>query len=167
MRRATLIGLLSILSSPAAAGDLTGIYAGAQLGHLDGRTATQGRGAIGGVFVGYNYDNDRVVIGGEFDYDTMDIDLGGVARINGLARLKLRGGYAVGNAFLYGTAGAAMVASDPLRDNGYVLGAGVGYDLGNRVTLGSELLFHDFKNINNSGQDAEMVTLSARVAFRF
>jgi len=167
MGRATLIGLMGILSGPATAGDLTGIYGGVQLGQLDGRVSAQGRGSIGGVFIGYNNDNDRVVLGGELDYNTMDIDLGGVARIDGLARLKLRGGYLVGDAFLYGTAGAAMVAANPLKDSGYVFGAGIGYDLGNRMSLGSELLYHDIRDINNSGQDAEIITLSARLAFQF
>lgn len=58
-------------------GDWTGFYAGGQLGYadIDGTGAADGSGGTYGVHGGYNYDFGQFVLGGEVDYDKLDIDL--------------------------------------------------------------------------------------------
>jgi len=169
MKRAITITLALLAASPVAAGEWGGFYGGAQIGYLfgDASGGLDGEGAIGGLHVGYDFDLGDYVFGGELDYDTADVSLDGAATIEGVTRLKLRGGWDLGQTLIYGTAGAARVDTTIGDDNGYFLGAGLAYDLGNGLSAGSEILWHDFDNIDGAGTDAEATTISARLSFRF
>ncbi len=131
-----------------------------------------GDGMTGGVHAGYLLNADRVVYGVEGDFDFADIafdnDAGSVDRIG---RLKLKGGYDLGQTLIYATAGAAYAEADILgrdfTDWGWVAGVGLDYMVAENVSLGLEALYHDFSEFDDSGTDLSLTTLSAKVAYHF
>lgn len=157
--------------------DWTGFYAGAQLGYADidsNGAGLDGDGAIGGIHAGYRYDFGQFVAGAEIDYDTANVDLEPDDSDNSLddvARLKLIGGAEFGRSLVYATAGAARasatVGGDELSDNGYFLGAGFDYAVSDRVTVGGEVLQHQFDDFDDSGVDLDATTVRAKVSLRF
>lgn len=167
MKSLFAIGLMAFLAGPAAAQEATGFYGGVQVGAAGVGASATGHSIISGFFIGFDAGNAAIGLRGELDYSRVNIDMGGGAQINGLARVKLHGGYSLGSGFFYGTAGLGMASTNPGGEGGILLGAGFDYDLGGRVSVGSEVLYHDFSAINSAGQNAELVTLSARVAFQF
>lgn len=162
-------------------GDWTGPYAGLQVGRLDADLAGDADGdgdddaaddfpsdgAIYGGFVGYDYDFGRFVLGGEVDYNASDLDFGGIAELDTLTRLKLRGGYDLGRTMIYATAGAALVDTSIGDETGAFGGFGVAYSVNGQVTLGGEILHHEFDDLGGTGIGAEATTLSVRAGFRF
>ncbi|MXU65942.1 outer membrane protein [Oceanomicrobium pacificus] len=155
--------------------DWSGFYGGAQLGYgrgdVDGVGDTEGY--LGGVHAGYNYDFGNWVIGGELDVDWADLEVDNTdATIDGIARLKLKGGYDFGRTLVYGTVGAAAanLSSDTLGDdrgNGYVAGLGVDYAVTDNWIVGAEYLYHDFKDYGDLGTDVNVNTLKAKVSYKF
>lgn len=157
---------------PAASSDWAGFYAGGQLGYGDVGGDVSGYGWLGGVHAGYNWQFGNTVIGLEGDYDVADIDIGGGPdSLDNVARLKLRGGYAMGPTLLYATAGAARadasVGGADLSDTGWFGGLGVGYQVTDRLVLGGELLSHRFDDFDGSGLDVRATTATLRASFRF
>ncbi|WP_212525636.1 outer membrane beta-barrel protein [Actibacterium sp. MT2.3-13A] len=163
--------------APVLSTDWTGFYAGLQLGfgQLDasGAATGDGDGVLGGVHAGYNWDFGSYVVGAELSYDASDIKLsGGAPKVDNLARIKLRAGADMGQSLVYGAVGAAwMDLSTPgagsSDDNGWFLGAGMEHALRENVTLGGEILYHQFDNFSKTGVDYEVLTIQARVSFRF
>ncbi|TDL83718.1 porin family protein [Palleronia sediminis] len=156
--------------------DFTGFYGGASLGfgqgELDTAGDTEGEGAIGGLFAGYDRDFGNYVMGIELDLNAADIDLGNAGSIDQVHRLKLRAGYdGGGRTLVYGTGGVAYAKADvsgtDFEDNGWVLGAGVEHALRDNVTIGGEVLYHQFDDFDDTGIDADATTVQARVTFRF
>lgn len=153
-------------------GDWTGLYGGAQLGYGDVSDAAGGGGdgMTAGLMGGYRMDFGQFVAGAELNYDWADIELGGGASLDNIARLKLIGGYDMGNALLYGTVAAvradATVGGVDVNDNGWGAGLGIDYALTEQMTLGAELMEHRFDNFAGGG-DLDATTLNARVGFRF
>ncbi len=161
-----------ILSGPAFSQSWDGPYGGLQLGYISsetsGASALDGDGALGGVHVGYDVDLGTYVVGGEVDYDTADLELGGgAATIDSLTRVKVRAGSDIGDALVYGTVGLAMAETSLGDDNGYILGAGVSQQFTNGWRVGGEVLYHEFEDIDGSGVDAEATTFSLRASFSF
>lgn len=151
-------------------GQWTGGYVGGQLGYgdVDAGGALTGDGVIGGLVAGYDYDFGNYVVGAGVDADFADIDVGGATTLENVARLKLRGGYKIGDGLAYATAGAAHANTDTLgSDNGYFVGLGYEHMLTDQFTVGGELLQHKFDNFNNSGNDIDATTVQLRGTFRF
>lgn len=152
-------------------GDWTGFYGGAQIGYGDVQDDLEGDGAIGGVHAGYRHDFGRFVAGAEADYDVADIDLGGGDSLDGVARLKLQGGYDLGDALVYGTAGVARanasVGGADRDGDGWLLGLGAAYQIRENWTVGGEILGHRFEDFDDTGLDVDAITATARVSFRF
>ncbi len=161
------------VASPApATPDWTGFYAGGQLGYawVDTDLAgIDGDDIIGGFILGYDYDlGNNWVLGGGLDYDFADIDLNGAGSLENVFRAKLRGGYKIGDGLIYGTGGYAWADTDTLGDeDGYFLGAGYEHMVTDNISLGGELLYHQFDDFGNAGADVDATTLQARAAFRF
>jgi predicted porin len=160
--------------APVAAGpDWSGFYAGGQLGFgdVDAGGGATGDGLLGGVHAGYRFDFGGFVAGVEADYDAADIDLGGGTGLDDVLRLKLSGGVPVGAGLLYATAGAAQAGVDlgasSDRDTGVFGGVGVAWPVGSNLTLGGEILQHQFDDFAGSGSDISATTATARVSFRF
>ncbi|MEN9411046.1 MAG: hypothetical protein RL216_3020 [Pseudomonadota bacterium] len=154
-------------------GEWTGFYAGGQLGFGDvGSTGAQsGNGMTAGLLGGYRMDFGQFVAGAEANYDWANIDLGAGESLDHIARLKLIGGYDMGNTLLYGTVAAvradATLGGTSSSDNGWGAGIGVDYALTNSMTLGAEVMEHRFDNFSGTGTDLDATTLNARLGFRF
>jgi outer membrane immunogenic protein len=156
--------------------DWSGAYAGAQLGYGDVDSnggALDGYGWLGGVHAGYRWDLGSFVAGAELSYDTAAIDLGATAgdALDDVVALKLTAGRELGQGLVYGTLGAAhasaSVGAAELSDNGYLFGLGMDYAVTERVTVGGELLQHQFDDFDGTGTDLDVTTLKAKVALRF
>ena len=87
--------------------------------------------------------------------------------VDNIARLKLRGGYDMGPGLFYGTLGAARAYTSVGNDTGWLVGGGYEHMLTNNVTIGGELLYHNFKNFAGTGADVDATTLQIRSTFRF
>ena len=151
-------------------GDWTGYYLGGQLGYgdVDTDAGPEGSGFIGGLVAGYDYDFGTWVLGGGLDYDFADIDVGGAATLENVARLKIRGGYKIGNGLAYATAGVARAETDTLgNDTGYFVGLGYEHMITDQFALGGEALYHKFDDFNASGIDIDATTVQLRGTFRF
>jgi hypothetical protein len=165
----------ALVAVPAAsfANDWTGAYAGAQLGaseiDVDG-LEVDGDGPSYGVFAGYNVQNGAVVYGGEFDYDSTEYEVAdGAVEVDSTMRLKARIGTELGGGLVYGTAGVVWATSPDIGDdNGYLFGVGYDFPVAENITIGGEILQHQFEDYNDlSGVDIGVTTVKARVAFNF
>jgi opacity protein-like surface antigen len=154
----------------------TGFYAGGQLGYadIDSNFAgdTGGDGFIGGLTAGYDFDLGNWVIGAGLDYDWTDIGLGNAApetNVENIFRAKLRGGYKLGNGLLYATGGYANADTNNRgNEDGYFVGAGYEHMLTQNISLGGEILYHEFDGFNTApNTDLEATTVQARATFRF
>ncbi|WP_170751914.1 outer membrane protein [Ruegeria lacuscaerulensis] len=170
---ATGIAFLAAGSAAAqSSGNWTGFYGGLQVGYADIDTnvsGIDGDGAIGGIILGYDYDLGDWVVGGGFDYDWTDVDLGGAATVEDVWRIKARAGYKVTSVgLLYGIGGYAEAGTDNLSsDNGWFIGAGYEQIVAPNVSIGGEILYHEFNDFNSSGVDVDATTFQARAAYRF
>lgn len=150
--------------------DWTGGYVGGQLGYgdVDADGGLSGDGVIGGLIAGYDYDFGTWVLGGGLDYDFADIDVGGATTLENVARLKLRGGYKIGNGLAYVSGGLARAETDTLgNDNGYFLGVGYEHMISQNFSVGGEALYHQFDDFDGSGVDVDATTVQLRGTFRF
>ncbi len=155
--------------------DWSGFYAGAQLGYADvdsNGAGLDGNGLLGGIHAGYRWDFGQYVAGAELDYDTADIDLaGGTSSVDDVARIKLMGGAEFGNTLLYATAGAAYadatVGGVDLSDDGWFIGAGMDVAVSDSLSVGGELLQHQFDDFDGTGVDLDATTIKAKVSLRF
>ena len=168
----TVATLVAGMATAQSSGDWTGFYGGLQLGYADADTnlaGVDGDGFIGGIVLGYDYDLGDWVIGGGLDYDWTDVDLSGAATIEDVWRLKARAGYNVTpDSLLYGTFGYADAGTDTLgSDDGWFIGAGYEQIVAPNVSLGGEILYHEFDNFNSSGVDVDATTIQIRATYRF
>lgn len=197
MKRLTLLaaGLSTLIAAPALAGGLTepapgpvtiapapvaatgtwtGFSVGAQLGYADvstsGAAALEGDDLLYGLRAYYDYDFGDFIVGGGLQYDATDLDIGGVTTLDSVARLGLRAGVDLGRNWVYGTAGLAQArTSNPVVGDSDGWFAGVGYEVfvANNITLGAEILYHEFNDFDLPGLEAEATTASLSVNFRF
>lgn len=189
-----LIGTaLAVLAAPAVAGnitpvyadpviqapqvfaapgvDWTGAYVGVQLGYGDldvsGGSADDENGLLGGVHAGYDYDFGTFVLGVVGDYNFADTEVDGAS----MARLRARAGTELGNGLLYATGGVAFgkaeISGVDRSDAGWV--AGIGYDhmVTENVSVGAEVLYHQFDDFDNSGLDINLTSFQAKLSYRF
>jgi outer membrane immunogenic protein len=156
--------------------DWTGAYVGGQLGYGDvdsNGAGLDGNGWLGGVHAGYRWDLGTWVAGTEVSWDKTAIDLGAVDgdEVDNVAALKLMAGREIGNSLVYGTLGAAhanaTVGGVDLSDNGMVYGLGFDHALNERVTVGGEVLQHNFDDFDATGVDLDATTIKAKVGLRF
>ena len=150
----------------------TGFYAGGQLGYANVDTdipGVDGDGLIGGLVLGYDYDlGNNWVVGGGLDYDWADVDLAPGISLDNVFRAKLRGGYKIGNGLLYGTGGYVWADTNTVGDDdGYFIGGGYEHMVTQNVSVGAEVLYHQFDNFGTANTDVDATTVQARATFRF
>ncbi len=172
MKTLVSIATLALSASAAQAGDWTGPHVGAQVGYADIDPAggvADGDGASFGVNAGYDYDFGDWVLGGEFDYDRLDIDVGaapGKVSADHLYRAKLRLGYDFGDALGYVVAGPARLKTSAGSDTDAFYGLGVSVLMSPQWSITGEYLYQDFSDIGG-GVDAKIQSFTLRAAFRF
>ncbi|MDQ2065568.1 outer membrane beta-barrel protein [Xinfangfangia sp. CPCC 101601] len=155
--------------------DWSGAYVGGQLGYADAgsnTTGLEGNGGTYGVHGGYRWDMGNAVVGVEADWDKTDIDLDAAgSSLDSIARLKLIGGYDMGQTLVYATAGAAKakgnLAGTDFSENGWSLGAGLTYAVNDQWTVGGEVLKNQFDDVDGAGTDLDATTATLRVGFKF
>jgi opacity protein-like surface antigen len=165
-----------VIAAPApvapATPNWTGFYAGGQLGWawVDTDIAgVDGDDVIGGIVAGYDYDLGDWVVGGGIDYDFADIGLSGTtASVEEVFRAKLRGGYKIGQGLLYGTGGYAWADTNNIGDDdGWFIGGGYEHRVTDNVSVGGEVLYHQFDNFGTVNTDVDATTAQVRVTYRF
>ena len=168
--RALLSALLIPVAQMALAEDWTGAYAGFTFGYTD----ADGPGGSGsnsgsiGASIGYDLDLGSFVVGGELEYDRLNLDLGASeGNLDSVSRVKLRGGYEFGPALGYVVVGAARANISGDSDTAAVYGIGVAYPLGDRLIISGEALRQNFNDVTRSRGDLDTNTFNLRTTFRF
>lgn len=157
-----------IAAVPASAQDWTGLYFGLGLGWTDVDGPSGDNGTTYGAHIGYDLDFGQFVVGGELEYERTDIGLlGGIGDVDNIGRVKVKGGYDFGPFMGYAVLGRARMKTSFGNDNGNIYGLGMSYAVNERVSLGGELLRHDFNNFAGRGSDYEADSLTFRASFRF
>ncbi|MBT9382322.1 porin family protein [Pseudooceanicola sp. CBS1P-1] len=158
-----------VMAAPTA--DWTGPYLGvaAGVGKVEadymGTTDDEDLNAYG-VFGGYDYDMGQWVLGGELDYNSIDID--NTDDDGDLYRLRGRIGYDAGAFMPYVTLGAAWLKVDDETDNGFTYGAGVDYMINENFSIGAEITMNSFRDFQDtSGLDVDARMIQLRGSFRF
>ncbi len=169
-----LVALVCVLGLSAAnaalAEDWTGAYAGFSLGYSDasGPNGSGGDTTSVGANFGYDLDLGSFVLGGEFEYDRLNLDLGTTeGSLDGISRVKLRGGYEFGTALGYVVVGAARARTSSASDTAAVYGIGVAYPISERLVISGEALRQNFSDVTRTRGDLETNTFNLRTTFRF
>ncbi len=160
-------------TTPSSGYDWTGPSLGVQLGYGDVDTSgpsLEGDGALYGLRAYYDYDLGDYIVGGGVQYDATDIDLGGVTTLESVTRVGLRAGFDLGQNWVYGTGGYARATTSGggVGDSdGYFVGAGYETFLTDTLTLGAEVLYHQFDSFDLGGLEVDATTASVGLNFRF
>ncbi|AUH33830.1 outer membrane protein [Paracoccus tegillarcae] len=155
--------------------DWTGFYAGLQYGQggidevSDSGPDLETDLDAWGLHGGYNRDFGKFVLGGEIDYNKVDLDIGGKAD---LTRLRGRAGYDMGRFLPYVTLGAAHISTDDdagdFSETGITYGIGADFKVTDRFSLGAEYSRADFDDVDGvDGQDLEGDLVQLRGSFHF
>lgn len=160
---------------PAQGRDWSGFSVGGQLSYGDVSTdgpELDGEGLLYGLRAYYDYDFGNFILGGGLQYDAADIDLDGVAAVDNVLRLGARVGASLGDNWVYGTAGFAQAytdpdAADPGSSDGYFAGLGYEVAVTDTVTVGAELLYHEFDSFDIDTLEADVTTLGVSANYRF
>lgn len=147
--------------------DWTGPYVGAQLGFGRGGGAASNLDSLIGGYAGYRWDYGTTVLGTELDVTLADSAMNNVATVDSIARLKVQAGAEAGDGLLYVTLGAAWADTSVGNEAGYLGGVGYAHALGRGVSVGGEILYERFDNVDAAGNDLQATTFNARVTFSF
>ncbi|HIC67743.1 MAG: outer membrane protein [Paracoccus sp. (in: a-proteobacteria)] len=123
-----------------------------------------------GLHGGYLYDMGRYVVGGELDYNKINLDNNGGD--GDLARLKGRAGMKFGRFMPYLTAGYARISTNQdagdVSEGAFAYGLGAEYMVNNRFSVGAEYTRQDFKDVSNvNGLDLDTDMVQMRASYRF
>ena len=157
------------------ASDWTGFYAGAQYGKgsadlsyngVDDDRDTDNYGLHGG----YLRDFGKFVLGGELDYNKIDID--DVDDKGDLTRLRARAGYDMGRFMPYVTLGVAKLSADTgtydISETDVTYGIGGDFKVTDKFTVGAEYSKQDFSDVDDiDGLDLDTDMVQVRAAYHF
>ncbi|WGH78240.1 outer membrane protein [Jannaschia ovalis] len=145
--------------------------------------ALDGDGPTFGLRAGYDYAfANGFVLGGRLDYDFADIDLGTATifddgsatstdvavTIENVLRVGLRGGFAFGPNLVYGIGGYTRADTDTIGDgDGYFAGIGGERFVTQNITVGAEVLYHEFDDFDVPGVEVDATTIGLNVNYRF
>lgn len=161
-----------VAAAPVSGSDWSGFYLGGSFGktEIDDSSDTTLDAKNYGVHAGYMYDMGSIVVGGELEYDNVDIDDIGDSSDASVIRLKGRVGYDAGAFLPYLTAGGAQLRLEngaDVQDEGYFYGIGAEYAINDNFRVGGEVLQHEFDDFNDSGEDLSARTMALRVSYSF
>ena len=165
----------SVPVAVASGRDWSGFYVGGALGYADLESSDilndDFSGTTYGAFAGYNYDLGSIVLGAELEGTFGDFNDGDGVDFDKVLRAKARAGYDAGAFLPYLTAGYATgsvsAGEVDLEDDGYFYGAGVDYAFSDSITVGGEVLQHEFDNFEDTGADVDALTATLRVSYNF
>ncbi|PWK59951.1 outer membrane protein [Roseicyclus mahoneyensis] len=167
-----------VIVTPTSVGvDWSGPYIGLQYDMIDG-SAVVGGGFDGdafGLFGGYRHDFGRFVLGGEIDYMVGSLDFAVPpfnVDVDGLLRVGIEAGYDAGRTLIYGTLGYVdldlNIGGISIGDDGFFYGIGIDYLVTDNITLGAEILRHEFSNFAGvAGSNLDVTTFGINIAYRF
>lgn len=165
---------VTIAPAPVVSGtDWTGPSVGVQLGYGDVDTsgpALNGDDVLFGLRAYYDYDFGDFIVGGGLQYDATDLDIGGATTLDSVTRLGLRAGVDLGRQWIYGTAGWAQAETSAAGigdSDGWFAGLGYEVFVADGITIGTEVLYHEFDDFDLVGLEAEATTAAVSVNFRF
>jgi outer membrane immunogenic protein len=170
----------------------TGFYAGVNgqfaVGSFtqDGSRFGSPSGGLGGVTVGYNYQQGRLVFGAEGDIQFGSVSAtnsfgasSATGTINTIGTARLRAGYVWEHALLYVTGGYAgtglngkvndfsgtpnLMVTDSHYLNGYAVGAGIEYAITTRISVKGEYLFTGFNSTTFFGGTRDATNAGANL----
>ncbi|MEM8592661.1 MAG: outer membrane beta-barrel protein [Pseudomonadota bacterium] len=148
-----------------------GAYVGVQTGFsdVDATGGSEGEEAMIGAHAGINFSAGSFVYGAEIGFDSLDTDLAeGAGELDSVTRLRARGGYAIGNGLIFGSAGVAFGdASDIGDDTGFFVGVGAEFDTIGQGSVGVEYLHTEFDEFDGSGIDVDIDSFSVRYSYNF
>lgn len=149
----------------------TGFYLGSQIGYYNVDTnfaGIDGDDVIGGFTGGYDYDFGNFVLGAALDYDWTSLDIAPAVQMENVLRVKMRGGLKMGRGLVYATGGYANMDTNIVGDvDGYFVGGGYDYMVGDHLTVGGELLYHDYDSFTGTPVSAEGTSLAVRTVYKF
>ena len=121
-------------------------------------------GLLYGLSAAYDFDFGNIVAGVGASVDA--IDANGLERV---ARIGPRVGVDLGSRLVYATAGYAHLwtEDDEFEEDGYFAGVGAEQRLTETLSVGGEVLYHDFGEVDNTGIDADAVTANISLNLRF
>lgn len=167
-----------VLAAPPAAvvvapvSDWSGAYVGGTLGYgtaaTDGGLVEDADGLTYGAHAGYLADLGQFVVGAEVEALAGDIsDANTGASVDSVLMGKLRAGYDAGAFMPYVTVGASQLDAAGTKDNGYVAGVGLDYQMTDSFRIGAEVLGHKYEDFGGSGVDQDLTTVGVRASFTF
>ena len=155
--------------------DWTGFYAGAQYGQgsfeLSDSTGSVDEDMDAyGLHGGYLRDFGKFVLGGELDYNKLDID--NVEDKADLTRLRARAGYDMGRFMPYVTLGVAKLSMDgegyDISETDVTYGIGGDFKVTDAFTVGAEYSKQDFSDVDDiDGLDLDTDMVQLRAAYHF
>ncbi len=172
----------SFAPAPIFSTSWAGFYAGGHLGYVFGRARSADMdGFKGGLQAGYNFQMDRLVIGGEADIAYSGVDYRGFTesfRQKWIGSGRVRLGYAFERFLPFVTAGFAyttgtMKAGGAKQSNGhvgYVVGLGGEMMLSDRVSASVQYLHYRFEGQTYSvvpARNANIVNNEIRVGLNY
>ena len=155
--------------------DWTGFYAGAQYGKgnfklsLNDAEDENDMDAYG-LHGGYLRDFGKFVLGGELDYNKLDID--NVDDKGDLTRLRAKAGYDMGRFMPYVTLGVAKLSIDTgtydISETDVTYGIGGDFKVTDKFTVGAEYSKQDFSDVDDiDGLDLDTDMVQLRAAYHF
>ena len=155
--------------------DWTGFYAGAQYGKGNfklslGDAEDENDMDAYGLHGGYLRDFGKFVLGGELDYNKLDID--NVDDKGDLTRLRAKAGYDMGRFMPYVTLGVAKLSIDSgaydISETDVTYGIGGDFKVTDKFTVGAEYSKQDFSDVDDiDGLDLDTDLVQLRAAYHF
>lgn len=151
-------------------GDWTGFYAGVAYGQGEaklelGSARDKNDMDAYGVFAGYQHDFGKYVLGGELNYNNVELD--DVSGSGDLFSLRGRAGYDFGRILPYVTVGYAHLDGG-VSEDGLVYGIGADFKVTEHFVVGGEYTRHDFDDVDGvSGLDLKADLVQIRASYRF
>lgn len=162
--------VVEVVTPVAVASAWDGFYAGLQYGQ--GKVKASGElGSASndfdayGLHGGYLRDMGKYVLGGELDYNKVDVD--GLDDKGDLVRLRGRVGADLGRFMPYVTLGAAHLSLADVSETAFTYGVGVDFAATEKFSVGAEVTKQDFNDVDDFGTDLDTHMVQVRASYHF